>query len=178
MSMIGDLLQAMMQSSGSSSDPNALPQAIGGMLGNNPGGAGANQLLGALEQMISSGGQGAAQNMSGIANGVPQNMVQSVAEQLSRRTGLAPQSAQMVVSLVLHRMLTSHSAFGNNPRMNLQEVLGQMMTTGGVNADVLHNSGLVNDLANAGGMNQQAALGHLTEAFNLLSGHMQNPSGR
>jgi len=172
MSMIGDLLQAMMQSSGPSSNPNALPQALGSMMGNNQGG-GANQLLGALEQMM----QGTGQNMNMTANSAPLNMVQSVAEQLSRRTGLPPQSAQMVVSMVMHRMLTSHSAFGNNPRMNLQEVLGQMMTTGGVNADVLHNSGLVNDLANAGGMDQQAALGHLTEAFNLLSGHLQNPSG-
>jgi len=178
MSMIGDLLRLMMQSGGPSGNPNALPQAIGGMLGNNQGGGQADQLLGALEQMMAGGGQGMAQNMSGIANGAPLNMVQSLAEQLSSRTGLPSQSAQMVVSLVLHRMLTSHSAFGNNPRLNLQEVLQQMMTTGGVNPEVLHNSGMVNDLVNAGGMDQQAAVQHLTEAFHLMSGHMQNSSGK
>ena len=177
MSMIGDLLRLLMENGQPSGNPNALPQAIGGMLGNNQGGGGANQLLGALEQMAG-GGQGTAQNMNGIANGAPLNMVQSVAEQLSRRTGLPPQSAQMVVSLALHRMLTSHSAFGNNPRLNLQDVLQQMMTTGGVNPEVLHNSGMVNDLVNAGGMDRQAALQHLTEAFSLLSGHIQNSSGQ
>ncbi|HUH95729.1 MAG TPA: hypothetical protein VLZ89_00100 [Anaerolineales bacterium] len=177
MSMVGDLLRLLMQSEQSSNNPNALPQALGGMLGNNQGGAGADQLLGALEQMMAGGGQGAAQNMNPAANGVPLNMVQSVAEQLSRRTGLPPQSAQMVVSLVLHRMLTSHAAFGNNARLNLQDVLQQMMTTGGVSPDVLHNSGMVNDLANAG-MDRQAALQHLTEAFSLLSGHIQNSSGQ
>ena len=177
MSLIGDLLQLLMQSGGTSGSANALPQAIGGLLGNTQGGAGADQLLGALEQMIAGGGGSLPQNMNMAASDVPQNMVQPLAEQLSRRTGLAPQSAQMVVSLILHRMLTSHSSFGNNGRMNLQDVLQQMATTGGVNPDVLHNSGLVNDLANAGGMDQQAALQHLTEAFNLLSGHIQNPSG-
>ena len=182
MSMIGDVLQLLMQSGGSSGSSNALPQALGGIMGNAQGGAGADQLLGALEQMIaggaSVGGQGMPQNMNLAANGAPLNMIQPIAEQLSRRTGLAPQSAQMVVSMVLHRMLTSHSAFGNSGRMNLQDVLQQMSTTGGVDPNVLHNSGLVNDLASAGGMDQQAALQHLTEAFNLLSGHMQNPSGR
>jgi len=178
MSMIGDVLRSMMESGQTSGSPNALPQAIGGIMGNNQGGAGANQLLGALEQMMASGGQGAPQNMNGIANAAPLNMIQSVAEQLSRRTGLPPQSAQMVVSLALHRMLTSHSAFGNNPRLNLQDVLQQMMTTGGVNPEVLHNSGMVNDLVNAGGMDRQAALQHLTEAFSLMSGHLQNSSGR
>lgn len=178
MSMIGDLLRLLMQGEQPSNNPNALPQAIGGMLGNNQDSGQADQLLGVLEQMIAGGGQGGTQNMNMVANGATQNMVQSVAEQLSRRTGIPPQTAQTVVSLVLHRMLTSHSAFGNNARLNLQDVLQQMMTTGCVNPDVLHSSGMVSDLVNVSGLDHQAALQHLTEAFSLLSGHIQNTSGQ
>ena len=178
MSMIGDLLRLLTQSEQGSNKGSELPQAIGGLLGNNQGSGQANQLLGTLEQMIASGGQGNVQNMNMATNGATLNMVQSIAEQLSQRTGLPPKSAQTVVSLILHRMLTSHSAFGNNARLNLQDVLQQMMTTGGVNPDVLHNSGMVNDLVNASGLDQQAAVQHLTEAFSLLSGHMQNSSGK
>jgi hypothetical protein len=51
-----------------------------------------------------------------------------------------------------------------------------MATSGGVTPDTLHKSGLVNDLINASGMDKQASLNNLSEAFNLLNGHVQNTS--
>ncbi len=150
-----------MQGEQPSNNPNALPQAIRGMLGNNQGSGQTDQLIGMLEQMIAGDGQVGAQNMNMVANGTTLNMVQSIAEQLSHRTGFPPQTAQTVVSLVLHRMLTSHSAFGNNARLNLQDVLQQMRATGGIDPDILHNSGMVNGLVNASGLERQAALQHL-----------------
>lgn len=180
MSLIGDLMNVLVQSSQqagqSSGNPEAMTQMIGSLLG---GSGQSNQVLGALEQMIAGDGSSNPQTMNLTANNPVSNLVQPVAEQLSRRTGLQPQQAQAVVSLVLHRMLASHPSYGsNNARMNLAEVLQQMAASGGVHPSVLHNSGMVNDLVNASGMDQQTALQNLNEVFSLLSGHVQNASGR
>lgn len=183
MSLIGELMSLLVQSSIQggqlTGNQQATSQMISGLLGGGQGSGQTGQVLGALEQMISNGGQSGAQNMNMAANNPMLNLVQPVAEQLSMRTGLQPQQAQAVVSLVLHRMLASHPAFGsNNARMNLAEVLQQMAASGGVNQSMLHNSGMVNDLVNASGMDQQVALQNLNEVFSLLSGHVQNASGR
>jgi hypothetical protein len=64
----------------------------------------------------------------------------------------------------------------NNMHLNLAEVFQQMASSGGITPDTLHKSGLVNDLINASGMDKQASLNNLSEAFNLLNGHVQNTS--
>ncbi len=183
MSLIGELMNLLVQSSVQggqlTGNQDAMSQMIGGLLGGSSGSGQAGQVLGALEQMISNGNQGGVQNTNMAANNPMLNLVQPIAEQLSQRTGLEPQQAQAVVSLALHRMLASHPSFGgSNARMNLAEVLQQMAASGGVNQAVLHNSGMVNDLVNASGMDKQAALQNLSEVFGLLSGHVQNASGR
>jgi hypothetical protein len=107
------------------------------------------------------------------------NLIQPVADQLSRRTGLQSETARAVVSLILHRMLTSHPSMGsNNARLNLAEVFQQMASSGGVSPDILHNSGMMNDLINASGMDKQAALNSLSEAFAILNGHASSTSHR
>ncbi len=183
MSAIGELLQVLAQSNqphGASSDAqDAMSTALNGLMGGNQGSGGTGQVLGALEQMIASGGQGNLQNTNTAGNDPMLNMIQPLAEQLSRRTGLQPEAARSVVSLILHRMLSSHPSMGsNNARLNLPEVFQQMASSGGVSSDLLHNSGLVNDLINSSGMDKQSALNNLSEAFNLLNGHVQNTPPR
>jgi hypothetical protein len=77
------------------------------------------------------------------------------------------------------RMLSSHPSIGgSNARLNLTDVFQQMASSGGVSSDLLHNGGLVNDLINSSGMDKQSALNNLSEAFNLLNGHVQNTPPR
>jgi hypothetical protein len=184
MSAIGEILGLLAQANQSggpqAGEQDALSNALGGLMGGSQGTGHANQVLGALEQMMAaSGAQGNLQNMNVPPNDPLMNMIQPVAEQLSRRTGIQPQAAQAVVSLILHRMLASHPSMGrNNAYLNLAEVFQQMASSGGVSQDVLHKSGMVNDLINSSGMDKQAALNNLSEAFNLLNGHVQSSSGR
>ena len=180
MSAIGDLLGVLAKTTqpgeGTSVGHNVLSNALGGILGTSQGSGQADQVLGSLEQMIAGGGQSKVQNMNMTGEDPMLNLVQPVAEQLSRRTGLQPETSRAVVSLILHRMLTSHPSMGSkNASLNLSEIFQQMATSGGVTPDTLHNSGLVNDLINASGMDKQASIKNLSEAFNLLNGHVQNP---
>ncbi len=179
MSMIGDLMKYLVQSNLQGGQVPAgqegLPQAMSGLLGGAQGG----QVLGLLEQMAAGSQPGSLPSVSPAANNTLLNLVQPMADELSRRTGLEPQMAQSVVSLILHRMLESHPAFGGqNARLNLPEVLQQMAASGSVNPDILHNSGMVNDLVRSHGMDQQAAMQNLNEVFNLLGSHVQNASKR
>jgi hypothetical protein len=184
MSAIGDILRVLAQTNQpggmtTSGGQDALSNVLGGLMSGSQGSGQSGQVLGALEQMISAGrAQNNIQNTNVTGNDPLLNMIQPVAEQLSRRTGLQPQAAQAVVSLILHRMLSSHPSMGSsNARLNLAEVFQQMASSGGINPATLHNSGMVNDLVNASGMDKQAALNNLSEAFNLLNGHVQNPAG-
>ena len=179
MSAIGELLQVLAQTSqtnkGSSSGQDALSNALGGILGSQGSGQSA-QMLGALEQVIAAGGsQSNIQNPVSAGNDPLSNMIQPVADQLSRRTGLDPNASRTVVSLILHRMLSSHPSIGSsNSRLDLNEVFQQMASSSGVSANTLHNSGMVNDLINASGIDKQTAVTNLSEAFNLLNGHIQS----
>jgi hypothetical protein len=180
MSAIGDFLNVLSQTNSSSGNQDTLTTTLGKLAEGGQGNGQAGQVLGALEQMISSGGnQGNVQNMNPAANDPLANLIQPVAEQLSRSTGIQQQTAQTVVSLILHRMLSSHLTIGSgNARLDLNEVFQQMASSGGVNPDVLHNSGMVNDLINSSGMDKQAALKSLSEAFTLLNNHAQKSSSR
>jgi hypothetical protein len=181
MSALGDLLRILAQanhpSGGSSTGQDVLSNALGGLLGTSQGTGQADQVLGSLEQIIAGGGQSKVQNMNMTGEDPMLNLIQPVAEQLSRRTGLQPETSRAVVSLILHRMLTSHPSMGSkNASLNLLEVFQQMAASGGVTPDTLHKSGLVNDLINASGMDKQASIKNLSEAFNLLNDHVQNPT--
>jgi hypothetical protein len=179
MSALGDLLRILAQanhpSGGSSTGQDVLSNALGGLLGSSQGSGQADQVLGSLEQMIAGGGQNKVQNMNMTGEDPMLNLVQPVADQLSRRTGLQPETSRAVVSLILHRMLTSHPSMGSkNSSLNLPEVFQQMATSGGISTETLQKSGMINDLINSSGLDKQASIKNLSEAFNLLNGHVQN----
>jgi hypothetical protein len=183
MSAIGELMQVLAQtnqpSGGPSGSGDALSNVLGGLMGSSQGSGQANQLLGALEGIIAAGGQSNVQNANMAGNNPMLNLIQPVADQLTRRTGLQPEAARSVVSLILHHMLTSHPSMGsNNAPLNLSQVFQQMASSGGVSPDMLHKSGMVNDLVNSSGMDKQAALNNLSAAFDLLNGHAQTTPRR
>ena len=179
MSALGDLLRILAQTTqpggGSSVGQDILSNALGGLLSTSQGSGQADQVLGSLEQMISGGGRSKVQNMNMTGEDPMLNLVQPIAEQLSRRTGLRPETSRAVVSLILHRMLTSHPSMGSkNASLNLPEVFQQMATSEGISTETLLNSGMVNDLINTSGMDKQASIKNLSEAFNLQNSHVQN----
>ena len=180
-SALGDLLritsQANQPGGGSLVGQDGLSSALCGLLGTSQGTGQADQVLGSLEQMIAGGGQSKVQNMNITGEDPMLNLIQPVADQLSRRTGLQPETSQAVLSLILHRMLTSHPSMGSkNASLNLPEVFQQMATSEGISIETLQKSGMVNDLINSSHLDKQASIKNLSEAFNLLNGHVQNPT--
>ncbi len=188
-----DLMKALMQSTSGaqqqSGGGDAMAQMLGGLLGGaqqadgqQSGGAPVGQMLGALEQII--GGQpgtgqpmnlnqGSGMNMGAMgANDPIMMLLQPVVGQLAAKANIQPQIAMVVVSIAVHYLLSAHPASGRAGALNLKSVLGQL-ASGGISADTLHNSGMVNDVMQATGLNQQQAVQSLDATFGALGAHVQ-----
>lgn len=163
-----------------------LSQALGGILGGGAQGANqGDQMLGMLEQVI--GGrpgsgqlgmnQGAAANMGGMGgmgmNNPVMMMLQPVIGQVAAKANISPQIATVVASIAVHYLLSSHPSTSNQAPMNLGNVMQQLASSGGINQATLQKSGMVNDVVQATGLNQQDAMGSLNAVFNTLGGHVQ-----
>lgn len=182
---------AQQQSSGGGAD--MLSQAIGGALGSPQGGGGgglgallggllgggqqssapATQLLGGLEQIIGgtpgSGQIGMNQGTMNLGSNSPVMMLlQPVVNQLAAKAGISPQIATVVTSIALHYLLQSHPATPGASPLNLNSVMQTLASGGQINPNTLQQSGMVNDVMQATGMNQQQAVKSLNQTFSVL----------
>ena len=163
-----------------------LSQALGGILGGGAqGGNQGDQMLGMLEQVI--GGtpgsgqlgmnQGLAANMGGMGGMEMNNpimmMLQPVVNQVAAKANISPQIATVVASIALHYLLSSHPSTTNQAPMNLGNVMQQLASSGGINQATLKQSGMVNDVVQATGLNKQDAMGSLSAVFNMLGGQVR-----
>ena len=144
--------------------------------GSPQGGGGGDQMLGMLEQII--GGtpgsgqfnmnQGAIMNQGimGASNPIMM-MLQPVVNQLAAKANISPQIATVVASIAVHYLLSSHPSTTNRAPMDLGSVM-QELSSGGVSRATLQNSGMVNDVMQATGLNQQQAVKSLDATFGAL----------
>lgn len=183
--MLGGLMGGGQQGGGGE----ALAQAIGGLLGSaSTGGAqtsgapAVGQLLGGLEQIIGgqpgsgqiSMNQGAAMNMGSMAMNDPIMMLlQPVVTQLAAKANISPQIAMVVASIALHYLIQSHPSTPGNSPLNLGNVMQQLASGGRLEQATLQNSGMVNDVVQATGLNEQQAVKTLNQTFNLLGGQVK-----
>ena len=188
--MLGDLMNALMQSGSGTQQPQSnsgggdmLSQVVGGLLGGGQqsGGAPINQLLGGLEQVIGgTPGTGQPMNMNQgaamiNANNPVMGMLQPVINSVAAKTGVPPEIATAVAGIAMHYLLSSHPAAGGNSSLNLGSMM-QQISSGNVNMDTVHKSGMVKDVMQATGLSQQDAANALSATFNHLQGHV-NPGG-
>lgn len=181
------LAQTAVQAAESPSGQSAISQMVGGLLGGNQqasaqqGGGQAGQMLGLLEQVIGgvpgSGNitQGAGVNLG--ASDPVMLLLQPVVNQLATKANIQPQIATVVVSLVVHYLLSNHPSSGRGSNSLDLNSLFQQMSSGNISQSVFHNSGMVNDVMQATGLAKADAIKSLDATFNVLSGHVQGSAG-
>lgn len=204
---MADILQALMQTSGGApqatgggAGADMLSQAIGGALGSSQGGGGLGALLGGLlgggQQQQS--GAPATQMLSGleqIIGGMPgsgqlgmnqgtmsassplMGLLQPVVNQLAAKAGISPEIATIVTSIALHYLLQSHPSTPGASPLNLSSVMQTLASGGQVNPNTLQKSGMVNDVMQATGMNQQQAVRSLNQTFSVLGSKVAGVQG-
>ncbi len=178
--LLGGLMGGGQQGGGGA----AMGQLLGGLMGGGqqgtpqqPAGSG-DMLLGALQQII--GGQpGTGQalplnqgNFNMNASGPLMLLLQPVVNQVAAKLNISPQIAMVVASIALHYLLSSHPSTSPQAPMNLGNVM-QQLSSGGVSQATLRNSGMVNDVMSATGLNKQQALQALETTFGALGAGVQ-----
>ena len=174
------LAQTAVQAAGSPAGQTAISQLAGNLLGGNQSGAQggqAGQMLGVLEQVIGgtpgSGNFNQGGNMNLAASDPVMLLLQPVVNQLAAKANIQPQIAIVVVSLVIHYLLSNHPSSGRgSSSLDLNSLFGEL-GAGGVSKDTLHNSGMVNDVMQSTGLTKTDAVHSLDAVFNILSGHVQ-----
>ena len=159
---------------------------LGGLLGGAWQGSQVNQgdqMLGALEGII--GGKPGQGQQLGISQAGSMNMgmndpimmmLQPVVDQLAAKVNIPPQIATIRASIGIHYLLSSHPSTSPQAPMNLGSVM-QELQSGGLSHDTLHNSGMVNDVSQATGLNKQQSVSTLDTLFKMLAGHVQGMAG-
>lgn len=159
-----------------------LGEVLGGLIGaqqtatpqpaNNSG----DMLLGALEQIIG-GRPGTGQVLSQTAsynmgmNEPIMLLLQPVVNQVAAKAGISPQIATVVASVALHYLLSSHPSTSPKAPLDLGSVM-QQLASGNLSQGVMQNSGMVKDVMQATGLNQQQATQSLNATFETLGGHV------
>ncbi len=181
--LMGGGQQAMPQQAGG----DLLSGVLGGLMGGGQqqGGNSGDMMLGALEQVIGGQpGQGQQLGMSqmasgnmGMMGGMGMNdpmmgMLQPVVSQVAAKANIPPQIAMVVASVAMHYLLSSHPSTSVKAPMDLGSVM-QELQSGGLSANTMHQSGMVNDVMQATGLNKQGAQSSLDTLFKTLAGHLQ-----
>ncbi len=176
---IGSALGGSLQQSGGG----GLASLLGGLLG---GGqqqsAPATQLLGGLQQIIGgtpgSGQLGMNQGSMNLGASNPVMMlIQPVVNQLAAKAGISPEIATIVTSIALHYLLQSHPSTPGASPLNLNSVMQTLAAGGQVNPNTLQQSGIVNDVMQATGLNQQQATRSINQTFGILGSQVAGVKG-
>ncbi len=140
----------------------ALSQVLGGFMGGSQGGDQVDQMLGALEHIIG-GRPGTGQPLprtsrnipvTGGASGPAMTLVQPLADEVAAKVHIPPHLAVIAASIALHYLLASHPSSSAKPPMNFGSVM-QQLDSGGVSRGTLQNTGMVNDVMQATGLDRQ-----------------------
>ncbi len=194
-----DLLSGVLGGLMGGGQQQAMPQQqaggdmLSGMLGGLMGGgqqpmqqqqSGGDMMLGMLEQVI--GGQPGQGQQLGISQMGSMNMgtgnpmmglLQPIVSQVAAKLNISPQIATVVASIAMHYLLSSHPATSPQAPMNLGAVMQQLGRSGNLSQGMLRNSGMVNDVMQATGLNKQDALRSLDTTFGVLGSQVQGMTG-
>jgi hypothetical protein len=171
--MLGGLLGGQTQG-GAGSD--IVGQVIGGLLGGqqNTGSSGVGSLLGGLQQIIG-GTPGTGQqlplggNPAALGSNDPiMSLLQPVVNNVAAKLGISPQIATVVASIALHYLLQSHPNTPGASPLNLGGVMQALSSGRTISPTALQQSGMVNDVMQATGMDEQQALRSINTTFGVL----------
>ncbi len=120
-------------------------------------------MMGALEGIM--GGQSGMQT----AGDPVMMLLQPFIEPLAKKANIPPAIAMVVVSFVAHKLLAHHPSSGRDSNtFDLDELLGQLGSSGKVDSGLLHNSGMVREISKKTGLDEATAEKSLGLAFSLV----------
>jgi hypothetical protein len=131
-------------------------------------------LLGGLQQIIGgTPGTGQQLPLGGSMGGVGSNdpimaLLQPVVNNVAAKVGVSPQIATVVASIALHYLLQSHPNTPGASPLNLGSVMQALSSGKTINPAALQQSGMVNDVMQATGMDEQQAVRSINTTFGVL----------
>lgn len=172
--MLGSLLGGGGQPQTSNQGSGSMSDLLGGLMGGQAqtGGqqaGGLGTIMSLLEMVTGSGQQtGTAQSSLTSSNSPIMNLVQPYITPLANKLKISPQLAMIVVSFVLEKLLAHHPTSGrDSTQFDLDQMLNQL-NSGKLDPKIIKNSGMVEELSKATGMNQAMAAKSLNTAFTMV----------
>lgn len=129
---------------------------------------GLGDMMGLLEMFMGNNNQQQANPMNQMANNPIMMLLQPFVGKLAKKMNIPPEIAMIVVSFVVHKLLSHHPTSGRDSNsFDLDDMLKQM-SSGKIDANILNNSGMVNELSRSTGLDQATAAKSLETAFNMF----------
>ena len=166
----GDLLAGLMGGGGSQEAGGDVGDLLGAVLGGESS-EGAGE-MGALTILNAVMGGGADTGVS--------SMLAPVTDHLAKKLGVPPEMAQMIVTFVVGKLLSSQmrggaaatrSGAAAQDDFDLDDLVAHM-NEGGLDADYLQSTGMVDELAQQTGLDSDTAARGLQDAFEMLGGQL------
>ncbi len=187
--VLGSLLSGLLGGGGaSSSGQGAGGDVLGSLLGGLLGGGGMSAQGGTSmpsQQMPAAGGDPISSILGGllgvntgggagvIANNPIENaFVAPIADALAKKTGMAPGIAQVVVVFGLTTLMSAATQKATQKGFSPSDLVNKLATDGTVSQKYLKDSGLVAQLAQQSGLDQQTAAKSLQQTFAALGTHV------
>ena len=125
-------------------------------------GGGLSDMMGMLESVMGGGQSGTAANDPIMA------LLNPFVAPLAKKANIPPEIAIIVVSFVAHQLLAHHPSSGrDSTSFNLENML-QQIGSGSIDPNLLHNSGMVKEIAAKTGLDEATAEKSLNVAFSLV----------
>jgi hypothetical protein len=197
---MGDLLEGILGGGGpqGAGDMGDLLEGILGGGGGPQGAGGMGDLLegilgGGAQQQPRRSAAPPADGIAGILGGIlggtdmgSNSFLAPIIEGLAEKLGLPPAVAQMVISFVLSKLLAGAGSRGQAPvpgarprtqprqvtpqGFDLDHLLGQMGSEGGLDSNYLMSTGMHTELAEQTGLDPETAARSMEEALNMMLG--------
>jgi hypothetical protein len=178
--MLGSLLGGgQSQSSGGNQQSDAMTDVLGSLLGgggqsqagNSPQ-SGLGNIMGLLEMVTGAGGQ------STLGSNPIAGMIQPFVKPLAEKLKISPELAMIVVSFVLQKLLAHHPTSGrDSTQFNIDDLFSQL-GTGKLDPNVIRNSGMVEELSRATGLDKAQSQKSLNTAFAMVGRRALRASSR
>lgn len=166
--MLGNLLGGgQAQSGGSAQQSDMMTEALGNLLGGQSSSTGQQSGLGgmmSLLEMFTGAGGGQSALTGNPLGGLLQPLVKPLAEKLN----ISPEIATVIISFVLQKLLAHHPTSGrDSTQFNIDDLFGQL-SEGKLDPSMIRNSGMVEELSRATGLDKAQAQKSLNTAFAMV----------
>lgn len=182
--MLGSLLGG---GGGQSQAGGGQADAMSGMLGSLLGGgqsqmggqqSGLGGVMSLLEMFTGAGGQSGFSQSSMMGANPMMGLIQPLVEPLAKKLKIPPELAMIVVSFVLQKLLAHHPTSGRDSTQFDLDDLFKQVGSGKLDPNMIRNSGMVEELSRATGMDQATAAKSLNTAFTMVGQRALQAAGQ